>query len=158
VSTSRLLLALAIALPGIGVGARTGGSTDPAAFAGVPASAPVTTTHALPLQKGFYVASDTPCGEASNATLSLLLSEGLNWAREACQFTSIEEAGPRAWRITESCAELGSPERYTQVVEWTSIDDQQFRRVSDAGWVHEARRCPQADLPDPWRDTDLSDL
>lgn len=118
----------------------------------------VTEVDHLPLDKGFFVTTDTPCTEASNATLALFLGDGLNWSREACTFTSIQQSGSRAWRVTESCSELGTGDGYVQIIDWTSMNDRQFRRVSEAGWVHEARLCNQTELPEPWRGIDLSDL
>lgn len=45
----------------------------------------------LPLQRGYYVASDTPCAKASNATLLLLRRNGIGGARYFCEF-KLQEA------------------------------------------------------------------
>ena len=50
------------------------------------AAAPVA---ALPLKRGYYVESDTPCGQASNATTTLLRREGIGGARDFCEFKKI---------------------------------------------------------------------
>jgi hypothetical protein len=113
----------------------------------------------LPLQIGFYVAEDTPCNDASNATLSLFFGDALNGARDACAFTAIGSTGQRAWNVTERCTTFGDPSgEFTQIVAWTSEHDRAFRRVTESGWEHSARFCPQPELPEPWRDNDLSDL
>jgi len=62
----------------------------------------------LPLQRGYYVASDTPCAQASNATLQLLRRNGIGAARTLCEFKAIKQTGPTSYRVRESCSELGS--------------------------------------------------
>lgn len=47
----------------------------PSSAGDAPRAAPAAS---LPLKRGFYVASDTPCGQASNGTLSLLQRNGMN--------------------------------------------------------------------------------
>jgi hypothetical protein len=133
-----------------------GGAAEPEAAPARPGDA---TLARLPLQVGFYVANGTPCGEASNATLSLFLGNGLNGARDACEFVAVEATSARAWRVTERCQPFGHPAAEAiETVRWTSENDRSFLRVSESGWEHSARFCPQQDLPEPWRDNDLSDL
>lgn len=48
----------------------------------------------LPLKRGYYVASDTLCAQASNASLLLLGRDGVGGARYFCEFRRIELAGP----------------------------------------------------------------
>ncbi len=64
----------------------------------------------LPLKRGFYVASDTPCEQASNATLQLLRRDGVGGARDFCEFKQILEIAPPAvsgqrivWRSSRRC-------------------------------------------------------
>jgi len=57
----------------------------------------------LPLTRGFYVASDTACGQASNATLLLVHRDGINGARDAYSFKSIEQTGPTSYRAVAVC-------------------------------------------------------
>ena len=141
---------LVLLLTGCGDGARPAADTTPAA-------APAGTTNRLPLATGYYVATDTPCDEASNATLSLFVGDALNGARDACAFTSVEATGPGAWRVTERCIVIGEEgDGFTQTVAWTATDDRSFTRVTGSGWEHRARLCPQAELPEPWREIDLA--
>jgi hypothetical protein len=64
----------------------------------VPAKAQVATVAGLPLKHGYYVDSDTPCGQASNATTTLLRREGIGGARDFCEFKKIEQTGPNTYR------------------------------------------------------------
>lgn len=113
----------------------------------------------LPLKRGFYVASDTPCEHASNATLLLLRRDGIGGARDSCDFTHIERVGATTYRVTERCGDLmdpGDSENY--VVTWEIPNDTSFSTEREDGWPRSARHCEQSRLPDPWRDNDISDV
>lgn len=144
---------LATTLAGCGHGAD---APPPALESAEPAAAGASTT--LPLPLGFYVSSDTPCGEASNATLALLHREGLNGARDVCRFAALEQTGPGTYRATESCTTIGSGEEWSIVVDYEILGPMAFRRTSEEGWVSEFRLCEQASLPEPWRDNDISEF
>ena len=116
----------------------------------LPVQATASTVRSLPLKRGFYVAADTPCSQASNATLRLVTREGINWSREVCTFEKIERTGPTSYRITDSCS--GEPADY-EVPNETS-----FTVDYGGGSQSSARYCPQASLPDPWRTNDISDV
>ena len=70
------------------------------------ADAPGVRVATLPLEPGYYVASDTPCGKASSATVSLLRRTGIGGARDFCEFTAIEQTGSSTYRVTQSCQEF----------------------------------------------------
>lgn len=113
----------------------------------------------LPLKRGFYVASDTPCEQASNATLLLLRRDGIGGARDSCDFVQIEHVGDTTYRVTERCADLMDPNSAeTSVVTWEIPDDASFTTVREGGSSGGARHCEQSRLPDPWRDNDISDV
>lgn len=113
----------------------------------------------LPLKRGFYVASDTPCEQASNATLMLLRRDGIGGARDSCDFTQIERVGDTTYHVTERCGDLMDPGAgETWVVTWEIPDDTSFSTVREDGWSTGARHCEQSRLPDPWRDNDISDV
>lgn len=120
-----------------------------------PAPLPAADADPLPLERGFYVASDTACGEASNATLGLLHRQGLNSAREDCSFTEVAALGEDRYRITEQCAEIGTGDTRRYVAEWQILSRQSFRRRLEAGWTSQMRYCDQAALPEAWHDIDL---
>lgn len=118
------------------------------------------TLTSLPLKRGFYVASDTACDAASNATLLLYRGDGFNGARDTCEFESIEQTGPDSYRTTERCqALMGEADgATTEVVDWIIPDETSFTSKSQSGWERSFRHCEQSSLPDPWRDNDISDL
>jgi len=113
----------------------------------------------LPLQRGFYVASDTACGSASTATLLLIRSGGMNGARDACDFRSIEQAGPASYRVVVACATMHGEAQELLTYRFEITDTTQFSYGTE-GSDHRSyfRYCEQSSLPDPWRDNDISDL
>lgn len=125
-----------------------------------PAIDPAVTLSTLPLERGFYVASDTACGAASSATLLLYRGDGFNGARDTCEFQSIEQTGSNSYRVIERCHVLqeGPDNATTEVADWTLPDDSSFISVSETGWQRNFRHCEQSSLPDPWRDNDISQL
>ncbi len=113
----------------------------------------------LPLRRGYYVAGDTPCGEASNATLALLRRDGIGGAREFCAFEHIERIGATTFRVTESCAAFQGDDAPAVSVRIYGIpDDSSFTSTADAGGVYRARYCPQSSLPAEWREDDVHEL
>ena len=110
----------------------------------------------LPLKRGFYVDNDTPCGQASNASMLLVLRKGtINGAKELCDFRRIEQVGTASYRVTQACKDLASRGRAQTV--WVTLeiaDDSHFMSKE----VGNKRYCEQSSLPDPWRDNDIADL
>ncbi len=131
----------------------------PAAPEAVPAKAQAATIAALPLKRGYYVESDTPCGQASNATTTLLRREGIGGARDFCEFKKIEQTGPNTYRVTEACGDLqdsAPPETSTSI--YTVTGDTAFTAKSEHGWERSARYCAQSTMPPDWRANDISDV
>ena len=124
----------------------------------------------LPLRLGFYVAADTPCANASNATLLLLRANGIGGARDFCQFLSIRQLSEQDFLVTESCADFQASEAEQRLVLYHVIDAVSFKlsrvsaeqpvlsQPSDTDVFYQGYYCPQSSLPEPWRDNDLSDL
>lgn len=113
----------------------------------------------LPLKLGYYVDRDTPCGQASNATLQLLRRTGIGASRVFCEFKRIEKLGATSYRVTEQCRELtdsrgGQARTGTYAISnnsafaWTAADGSKFS----------SRLCEQSTLPAPWRDNDIGSL
>lgn len=105
----------------------------------------------LPLKRGFYVSADTACASASSATLLLLRRDGINGARDSCDFLSIEQTGPQSYRVVERC-------EATEIVTWLIPDDSSFASRGESGRERNFRHCAQSGLPDPWRDNDISEV
>lgn len=139
--------------------ADTGSATANMTAAVAPAPAPAATIRNLPLKRGFYVASDTACGQASNATLKLVHRDGINASRTVCEFRKIEKVGPNSYRATEACSDIQSSDPPdVRVVTYTLKADTAFTTKSEHGGERGARYCPQSSLPEPWRDNDISDV
>lgn len=113
----------------------------------------------LPLQPGFFVASDTPCERASNATLLLKRPGGINGSHDYCDFTSVEQTGPHSYRVSEACGEFQGDAASVAVqhTDWEIPDERNFHSRGDGGWQRDFRHCEQASLPQPWRDNDIGD-
>lgn len=156
----RLVAAVLLLSGGCVSGARQGAPprrTDGPAADAAPAEAGTVTE--LPLLRGFYVAADTPCDAASNATLSLLRRDGIGGARDFCGFTGIDRTGPSTYSVTASCRDLQDEGLgYITVAIYELHDEASFTATHENGWVHQARRCPQASLPEPWRAADITDV
>ncbi|MBC6961208.1 MAG: hypothetical protein DWB48_00350 [Nitrosomonas sp.] len=113
----------------------------------------------LPLKGGYYVASDTPCNKASNATFSLLRRNGLGGSHDFCEFRQIEQTGPTAYRVTQACRELQDdipPE--TSIATYTVPNDASFTAQHESGWTHSVRYCDQASMPPGWQQDDISNV
>ncbi len=135
---------------------RVADGAAPATRAAVPAGVSAIRVAALPLRLGHCVASDTPCGMASNAAVSLLRRSGIGGARDVCEFKKIERTSPGTCRVTQACRDLqdsGPPQ--TSIVTDTLSGDARFTASSESGWQHSARHCAQSSLPDAWRRNDL---
>jgi hypothetical protein len=114
----------------------------------------------LPLKRGFYVSSDTPCGEASNATLLLMHGDRINGARDYCAFNAIVKMDPGRYRVTEECGEFAAPpeERSIGIAEWEIPNDTSFTSKNESGWERNFRYCDQSSLPEDWQTADISDV
>lgn len=137
----------------------TNQAAAPAIPEAVPAKAQAATIAALPLKRGYYVESDTPCGQASNATTTLLRREGIGGARDFCEFKKIEQTGPNTYRVTEACGDLqdsAPPETSTSI--YTITGNTAFTAKSEHGWERSARYCAQSTMPPDWRANDISDV
>lgn len=131
----------------------------PVAPEAVTAKAKAATIAALPLKRGYYVESNTPCGQASNATTMLLRRNGIGGSRDFCEFKAIEQTGPNTYRVTEACGDLqDSAPPESMVTTYTLKGDVAFTSRSANGWERAARYCAQSSMPDDWRANDISDV
>lgn len=132
--------------------------------AGVPAESDPARTEAatlatLPLERGYYVASDTPCEKASNATTALLRRNGLGGARDFCEFKRVEQVAPSTYRVTQACADLQDGALpAASVVEYTLHGDTAFTSKRADGWAYSARYCAQSTMPPQWRENDIGNV
>jgi len=113
----------------------------------------------LPLQRGYFVQSDTPCQRASNATISLYNGVSFGAAHVECRKPVIRKSPDGTYQIAERCRDMqgsgGSWKTFkssyvlkspTEFVETTSYGTFSFRY------------CKQSELPEPWSTNDLGAL
>ena len=109
----------------------------------------------LPLQRGYYVANDTPCAKASNATLLLLQRHGVSGARDFCEFKQIDQTGPEIYQVHEVCTDFQGSDPQSRTVHYRIVGNTRFVVSDNNGVVLDARHCLQTVLPAAWRDTDI---
>jgi hypothetical protein len=114
----------------------------------------------LPLQRGYYVSSDTPCEQASNATLNLFRGDRMAAAHAQCRIVEQKKDRDGWYWVTESCKDLrggagAKPEKLTQ--SYKVISRTEYILKNRFGEFR-SRYCPQSSLPEPWRKIDLSDV
>ncbi|MCW5579942.1 MAG: hypothetical protein KIS72_01170 [Luteimonas sp.] len=113
----------------------------------------------LPLDLGYFVSADTPCAQASNATVTLHHGKGINSARTACEFTRIVKTGDDTYAVHDACTELMSGSLEESDMRITLSGPTAYAvRYEGGDEDFPFRHCPQPELPEPWRDNDLSDL
>ncbi|MFQ3595535.1 MAG: hypothetical protein SNJ63_05430 [Sphingomonadaceae bacterium] len=164
-SGAGLALVPADGRPGGPVPVRVAAAPPPAAVAARPAPAQGAggaKAASLPLRRGYFVATDTPCNRASNATVNLMTGDGMNASRTICTFEKVEPQGSGRFRVTQSCQELGgwgheSPPEVSTVI-FEIPDDSRFSVRWEGGSVSSSRYCPQASMNEPFRTNDISDL
>ncbi len=130
------------------------------AAASVPAPAAATVA-VLPLKRGYYVRSETPCNQASRADVfSLVTRTGTNLN---CTFKKIEQTGATTYRVTEECSDGGAAwgrENGTETS--TSIyeipNETSYKVTYEGGYEASARYCAQSSMSPGYRDNDISDV
>lgn len=130
--------------PAPGTSSDTGGAEKPLHLS-------QSTATVLPLQRGYYVATDTPCAKASNATLLLLQRHGIGGARDFCEFKQIDQTEPEIYQVHEVCTDLQGSDPQSRTVHYRIVVNTRFVVSDHNGVVLDARHCPQADLPAAWR-------
>jgi len=113
----------------------------------IAAGSPAVAQTSVPLKPGFYVDADTQCGNASNASMLLVGRTGIWGNREQCSYRKVEHKGT-SYRVTQKCG------RSTSTATIEVIGDSAFRSAV----LGDKRYCPQNQLPEPWRDNDISKL
>jgi hypothetical protein len=113
-------------------------------------------TDSLPIERGYYVRSDSPCQRASNATLTLYTGTSFGTAHAECRAPVVEKLADGSHRITEQCRDTevdGTPwipftARYAVTSRTEFVSKTEFEMAA-------YRYCKQTDLPEPWRNVDL---
>ncbi len=125
---------------------------------------PVTTVatarvDSLPIERGYYVRSNSSCQQASNATIMLYDGISFGTAHVECRNHSIQKLADGSHQITERCRDTqvdGGPwtaftASYAVVSRNEYVGTTPFEKAS-------YRYCKQADLPGPWGTNDIRSL
>jgi hypothetical protein len=109
----------------------------------------------LPLNQGYFVAADTSCADASNATLQLVTTSEFSWPQQTCAIAAATQSAPGEIAVTLDCAASADlPAEQLNVV--LTIPDAQHFGLSFAGEPPVFKTfCAQPDLPEPWRSNAL---
>ncbi len=110
----------------------------------------------LPIERGYYVRSDSSCQQASNATITLYNGISFGTAHAECRAPAIQKLADGSHQITEQCRDThvdGSPwtaftARYAVMNRTEFVGITPFEKAA-------YRYCKQSDLPEPWKTTDL---
>ncbi len=109
----------------------------------------------VPLKPGYYVTVDTPCGKASNATLSLFTGKsfGVN-----CK-DAVTQIDKQNFRIAETCI-YHEEECTHDTAIYQILSDHEYVVKDESGQFKDSRNrfCEQSQLPYPWSTNDLSDM
>ncbi len=110
----------------------------------------------LPLDRGYYVSADTPCAEASNATIQLVGRATFNWPQQACAIADVALDTGTLYNVALDCeATADFPAERLNVI--LDVPDPQHYALSFEGEAGAPMQyCAQAALPDPWRTNDIS--
>ncbi|SHL98792.1 hypothetical protein SAMN05444159_7377 [Bradyrhizobium lablabi] len=110
----------------------------------------------VPVERGYYVRSDTPCQQASNATITLFNGISFGNAHLECRKPAIQKLADGSFQITEHCRDTqgrGGP--WTALTTTYAVPSRtEFMRMTPYGKAS-FRYCKQSDLPEPWSTTDL---
>jgi hypothetical protein len=127
------------------------------ATAAVVSTATAARADSLPIERGYYVRSDTPCQQASNATITLYNGISFGHAHVECRKPTIRKLADGSYQITERCKDTQGPggpwtvftARYDVVGRTEFIGKTPYEKAS-------CKYCKQSDLPEPWSTNDLS--
>ena len=110
----------------------------------------------LPLQRGFYVATDTACGEASDATIILYNGTSFGAAHAQCRKWSSHKQPDGTYQVTRSCRTIdGNRSRREKTTSsYELFSHTEFAETNQFG-KFTFRHCRQSQLPSDWRVVNL---
>lgn len=104
-----------------------------------PAFAQGKSKYLLPLERGAYEETTTPCEQRSNATARTFFGDRLNSARTECKITNVKQSG-QVYSFIASCLDDGSTERYDESYVVTINNKKSFTLKTEYG-ATEYRWC-----------------
>ena len=111
----------------------------------------------LGLERGYFVRSDLGCAEANADAIYLHRGDALVTPYQSCNFDRIKALGDNRYEVAETCIDAGSGVvTASRAATYTVKGPLEFEFRDDEGFEFGARFCAQAELPEPWRSTDLA--
>jgi hypothetical protein len=110
----------------------------------------------LPLEQGYFVSNDTPCAEASNATLQLVTRHEFNWSQQGCAIAEVTPRDSTTFAVALDCEETTDFPAERLNVTLTVPDPQHFGVSYSGEPPSQMHYCAQFELPEPWSTNDLS--
>jgi hypothetical protein len=113
----------------------------------------------LPIQRGYYVATDTPCQQASNATLTLYNGTSFGDAHVECRKPSTKKLADGSYQLSEQCRDLqGNGGRWERMTTNYKVVSRTEIVATNSFGKFQYRYCRQSDMPDPWNTNDLKSI
>ena len=113
----------------------------------------------LPLQRGYYVQSDTSCQRASNATISLYDGVSFGAAHVECRKPVIRKTPDGTYQMTERCRDMQGNGASWETFKSSYVFKSRTEFVETTSYgTFSFRYCKQSDLSEPWSTNDLSAL
>lgn len=125
------------------------------ALAGLPGLAAAAMADTLPIERGYYVQSNTPCQQASNATIMLYGGVAFGRAHAECRNAATRKLPDGAYQIMEECRDVQGG-GWTPLIMNYAVASRTALVVTGPYGRFSYRYCKQSDLPDPWKTNDLS--
>jgi hypothetical protein len=111
----------------------------------------------LPLERGYYVNSDTPCGRASNATTTLFNGISFGSSHVECRKLEARKQAGGSYQIKEQCRDMqGSGGKWTNFITEIIVLSRTELMMTTPYAKASYRYCRQSELPEPWSNIDLS--
>lgn len=110
----------------------------------------------LPIEQGYYVRSDTPCQQASNATLTHYNGKSFGQAHLECRAPTIRKLGDGSYQVAEQCRDTqGRSGAWTPLTIGYAVVSRTAFISTTPFEKAKYRICKQSDLPEPWSTSDL---
>ena len=105
----------------------------------------------LPLRPGYYVNSDAPCGEASQAIIIQFTGTAFEEGSDLCAIDGVTRNGT-SYTMTEKCQEQTKGKRHTANATIVVPDSDSFV-TGVGGGTTRYRYCPISSLPASWQNS-----
>jgi hypothetical protein len=124
-------------------------------------AATMATADSVPIKRGYYVDKDTPCENASNATITLYNGISFGSAHVECRKPVSKKLADGSYQIVEQCRDTegrGGPWA-SLTSNYVVLSQTEFTLTNSLGKeTYRFRYCAQSDLPWPWSTNNLHSI